>query len=45
MDSCSTRGSNLRYNTQLDDYASECADWAVTGDPFTYYEGKHWTPL
>lgn len=41
LDSCSTRGNNVRYNTDIDDDASECADWAVTADPLTYYDGKY----
>ena len=43
--SCETSGTTSTYNTALDDYASECAYWAATGNFDTVYPGKNCTNL
>ena len=35
--SCRTREGVKKWTDELDDYASECADWAITGEPSTIY--------
>merc|ERR1712000_682614 len=34
---CRTRGDVVVWTDELDEYASECADWATTGEPSTIY--------
>lgn len=35
--SCHTRRGEVLWTDELDDYASECAEWAKTGEPWTVY--------